>query len=103
MISILNLGNGIKSWCSVLGELPLKLTSGGCPPIHKNPSGKEFDTCYGDPPPMPFITTTDGLSGSDLQVLKILEQKLNFSSKEKLINILKELESVRCLLFCKID
>ena len=78
-----------------MGELPLKRVSGGCPPTLKNPSGKEFDTCYGDPPPMPFIMTTDGLGGSDLKVLKILEQQLNFSSKEKLINILKEIESVR--------
>ena len=95
MISILNLENGIKSWCSVLGESPLKLNSGACLPTHKNPSGKEFDTCYADPPPVPFIMTTDGLGGSDLKVLKILEQQFNFSSKEKLINILKEIESVR--------
>lgn len=87
-------GNDIKSWCSVLGEVPLKLISGACPPALKNPYGKEFDVCYEDPPPLSYIMTANGLDGSDFEVLKILKQQLNFSSVEKLIDIANEIESV---------
>ena len=103
MISFPNLGNGIKSFCSVLGEMPLKRISGACPPTHKSPSGKEFDACYMDTPSMPFIMLTDGLGGSDLKVLEILKEQFKFSSKEKQVDTSNEFESVRSQLFCTIN
>ena len=67
----------------MLGEVNLKLHQGVCPYKYQNPSGKVLDVCFPWPASLPFIMTKDPLSGSDLHVLKIFEEKFHFSSYVK--------------------
>ena len=65
----------------MLGEVNLKLHQGVCPYKYQNPSGKVLDVCFPSASwTWPFIKTKDPLSGSDLRVLKIFEEKFHFSS-----------------------